>query len=223
MPDQDLIVRSVAHDINNQLMILLNGLDRLLVLHPNADEVRRSMAAAERCAELTALLNPRTRQAASARALVSLRCLVTETALEIRPLLLPDQQLLIECSEDAIVEADALEIHQTLVNLCFNALEAAAMADGRHADIRLRIERDANRARVSVEDNGPGVPLKLRQRIFEALFTTKADQGGTGLGLARARDIMSRHHGSISVSQVEPHGARFTLDFPIVEKEMAPG
>ena len=64
---------------------------------------------------------------------------------------------------------------------------------------------------VQVEDNGPGIPKDVQEKIFVPFFTTKED--GSGIGLSLSRQIMHLHGGSLSVRSEEGEGAVFTLRF----------
>lgn len=64
---------------------------------------------------------------------------------------------------------------------------------------------------VQVEDNGPGIPEDVQEKIFVPFFTTKED--GSGIGLSLSRQIMRLHGGSLSVRSEEGEGAVFTLRF----------
>jgi signal transduction histidine kinase len=66
---------------------------------------------------------------------------------------------------------------------------------------------------VEVADSGPGVPLALRDRIFQPFFTTKAPGEGTGLGLAMARAIVQRHNGHLEIRERGGRAA-FVIDLP---------
>jgi len=95
----------------------------------------------------------------------------------------------------------------------------AAEAAGRKPEIRIAvtpspIERGA---RLTVDDNGPGVPAEARERIFDPYVTTK--ENGTGLGLAIVRKIVLDHGGDVHVDeQASPlGGARFVVTLPIEE------
>ncbi len=66
---------------------------------------------------------------------------------------------------------------------------------------------------ISVEDNGPGIPAKLRKNIFEPYVTTKSY--GTGLGLAIVQRTVEEHRGHIQVLAREPKGARFLIELPL--------
>ena len=101
-------------------------------------------------------------------------------------------------------------LRRAFANLLRNAAEAM---QGRGA-IDITVASDAtggNGLAVTIADRGPGIPLELRQRIFEPYVTTKAD--GTGLGLALVRQAVDAHRGSIAVSETPGGGATFTLIF----------
>jgi signal transduction histidine kinase len=110
---------------------------------------------------------------------------------------------------ELLIEVDPDQIHQVLVNLLTNA--AQAMPEGGHVEVRAEPTLDGHGAQLRVLDDGPGVPVDARKRIFEALFTTKAK--GTGLGLALCRRIMEAHGGTIDLEARE-QGASFVLGFP---------
>ena len=70
-------------------------------------------------------------------------------------------------------------------------------------------------AGFSVEDNGPGIPPAIRDRIFESYFTTKPVGVGTGIGLSISKSIVERHNGRIWFEEVQPSGARFVVELPM--------
>jgi CheY-like chemotaxis protein len=74
----------------------------------------------------------------------------------------------------------------------------------------------------SIEDNGPGVPPSIRDRIFESYFTTKPVGVGTGIGLSISKTIVERHNGRIFFEEVAPTGARFVVELPGIARD-APG
>lgn len=109
---------------------------------------------------------------------------------------------------DIQVDRDLLE--PVLLNLLRNAWQAAIDVD--HPQIQLlgRLNR-RGRAVIEVRDNGPGVPDENKRKIFVPFFTTK--EGGSGVGLALARQVMIAHGGFIRVSRNEEGGASFTMTF----------
>ena len=106
------------------------------------------------------------------------------------------------------VEVDPGQIQQVLLNLYANA--ADAMGQGRVATVT-HFCKSQKRVVVKVEDNGPGMSEKVRDRIFDSGFTTKST--GHGLGLAVCRRIVENHNGEIEVTSESGQGTTFTLTF----------
>jgi signal transduction histidine kinase len=109
----------------------------------------------------------------------------------------------------AIVEVDAERMRRVFENMVINAMEA--MPQGGAIEINARNEDGL--VRVDVVDDGPGVPLPLRERLFEP-FVSQGKQGGTGLGLAIARGIIEAHGGRIGLADGEARGAHFFIELP---------
>jgi signal transduction histidine kinase len=102
---------------------------------------------------------------------------------------------------------NAALLEQVVANLVQNALDATLGQNLRH--VLVRVYSASGEARISVRDNGPGVPASLRQRIFEPFFTTKGERG-TGLGLVLVRHAVSRMGGTLSLGPSE-RGAVFRI------------
>ena len=114
---------------------------------------------------------------------------------------------------DLNVVSDESKLSQIVTTLVVNALDACA--SGKGTFVRVSAKLIANdRILLVVEDDGPGVPETHRDRIFDALFTTKRDADGTGLGLAISRDIAEGALGGRLVLASSERGARFELEFP---------
>ena len=107
---------------------------------------------------------------------------------------------------------DANAVHQVLLNLLANAVEAAPDRGGR-VTAHCAFDAAKNVFRIEVSDNGPGVPAAHRTRLFEAFASTKG-QRGTGLGLAVARALVERHGGTLAHADASPHGTVMTAAFP---------
>jgi PAS domain S-box-containing protein len=105
--------------------------------------------------------------------------------------------------------ADADGLHQVLVNLLVNAVNA--VSEGGRVGVRVRAA-DGRGLAFEVHDDGPGVPEALRERIFDPFFTTRPD--GTGLGLAVCARIVAAHGGDIRVGTGPLGGACFTVQLP---------
>jgi signal transduction histidine kinase len=100
------------------------------------------------------------------------------------------------------------------VRLLNTTAAATAQAGGTTGTITIRTRREQSCAVVEIGDDGPGIPADVRDRIFDAFFTTKEVGEGTGLGLATVRRIVAdRHGGSLSVetSTEPPTGTTFSV------------
>jgi signal transduction histidine kinase len=105
---------------------------------------------------------------------------------------------------------------QVLVNLVKNGIEAAtAPGDLRPAapEVVLAVSSGDGSVRFDVTDNGPGLASTDAARVFEPFYSTKTAQGGTGLGLSMARDIIRAHGGTLTAASGSS-GARFTVTLP---------
>jgi two-component system NtrC family sensor kinase len=102
-------------------------------------------------------------------------------------------------------------IIQVLLNLLLNAADAA----GPKGRVTLKASRSGRQVEVVVEDNGPGIDPKIRERLFEPFATTKEIGKGTGLGLAVCRGLVESARGTIRVDESFHPGARFVVDLPI--------
>ncbi len=115
-----------------------------------------------------------------------------------------------------LVELDREQVRRVVLNLLDNAV--AAVGKGGRISLRTRYDRPLQIAVLEVADDGPGIPVEDRQRVFEPYFTTK--EGGTGLGLSIVKKIMEDHQGYIRVLSNVPRGSVFVLEFPIAEHGM---
>jgi signal transduction histidine kinase len=101
---------------------------------------------------------------------------------------------------------------QVLLNLLLNAGEVVPREGGR---VLIRAsEAGEQRVRVTVEDNGPGIPAEIRAHLFEPFVTTKPVGQGTGLGLAVCRGLVEAAGGTLSVETGSLGGARFAIELP---------
>lgn len=112
---------------------------------------------------------------------------------------------------------DGDKIRQVLLNILHNACEA--MDKGGKITIALSLlkGRRGRKVRIRISDNGPGIPKKDKENIFEPFYTTKST--GIGLGLANARKIIVQHKGSIHAVENEGSGACFDIFIPCEEEK----
>ncbi len=111
------------------------------------------------------------------------------------------------------VEGDEVLLRQAMSNLC-EMRSKRAIRPRSFRKLRSKGSRDAVHAvqRISVTDNGPGVPNNVADRVFRPFFTTKAH--GTGLGLALVQKIIVTHNGRVTAGNDDGGGARFVVTLP---------
>ncbi|MDD5312485.1 MAG: PAS domain S-box protein [Dehalococcoidia bacterium] len=113
--------------------------------------------------------------------------------------------------------ADESQIQQVLLNLIVNAEQAVALNKS-GGKINITTTHENNMVKISVADNGSGIPEKYIDKIFDPFFTTKDVGQGTGLGLSVCHGIVSEHEGTIYAENLEEGGAIFTVELPATEK-----
>ncbi len=125
-------------------------------------------------------------------------------------------RLVREYREETPVHGDPDELNQLFLNLLSNAVDALESSGG---TIRVRTvppsgEHSGRPVLVEVEDDGPGIPVEIRNRVFEPFFTTKEVGHGTGLGLSIAYGIARRHRGGITLLSPPGGGSLFRVSLP---------
>lgn len=197
----------VAHELRNPLAVL-KGHAQLLVeaLEPFPREkaqAQRVVDGAWRLERLSASLLELARTGDLARRRASPAAIVTG-AVEV----LDGDRIRLDTSRaPASWSLDPDRFQHVIANLVDNALQAVA---GEAVDVR--VAEEDGRLVVEVRDRGPGVPESDRERIFEPFVTTRAK--GVGLGLAVARQVVTLHGGTLSVSDAPGGGARFRVEVP---------
>jgi len=111
------------------------------------------------------------------------------------------------------IRADRVMLVQVLVNLVQNAIDALRAAEASHRRLTITVRNNDNgRIRVTVADDGDGVPPAIRERLFEPFCTTKPD--GIGLGLSICRTILQAHSGSLWHEPLPKRGSAFHFELP---------
>ena len=116
------------------------------------------------------------------------------------------------------LRANRVQLVQVFLNLIINSAQAIAAADRDRGQIRIRTVTDGERLRVDVEDDGCGIAPEHMPRIFEAFYTTKTGELGTGLGLFLTRAIVRRHGGEVAVSSVHGRGTLISVSLPVAAR-----
>ena len=109
-----------------------------------------------------------------------------------------------------LVRLDAEQVRRVIINLVDNAIEA--MERRGEIVVETQLDRANSVARVVVADDGPGIPIGEREKLFLPYYSTK--RRGSGLGLAIVRRIVGEHGGSIELGDNSPRGSRFVIELP---------
>ncbi|MGC2062455.1 MAG: ATP-binding protein [Thermodesulfovibrionales bacterium] len=227
----------IAHDFNNILTAII-GYGNLLQMNisegdPLRIKVDHIVAAADKAAHLTqGLLSYSRRQLINPR-LVNLNEIIVRVEELLSRLIGEDIDLkTVLTSDNAVINADAGQIEQILMNLVTNARDA--MPGGGVLVIKtepteLTSEFIAAHSfglpgkyiALSVTDSGTGIDDRIRTKIFDPFFTTKEVGKGTGLGLAMVYGIIKQHDGYIDISSSSKQGTTFTMYLPAAGSEVA--
>ncbi|HLM43666.1 MAG TPA: ATP-binding protein, partial [Myxococcaceae bacterium] len=103
---------------------------------------------------------------------------------------------------------------QVILNLLVNAGDALESRQGHEGEVRVVGHADGSTVTLLVEDNGPGFKPEVLPRLFEAFFTTKEPEKGTGLGLALSREFVEQFGGTLSAENRSEGGARLRITLP---------
>lgn len=114
---------------------------------------------------------------------------------------------------------NAEDFSRVILNLCNNAFDAMRQKlkenpKNFQAKLKIRTLNTKNRLNFEVEDNGPGIPKPILDKILQPFFTTKKGTEGTGLGLSISHDIIKSHGGKLTVSSILDQGTIFKIELP---------
>ena len=223
--NQQAFVGTVSHDLRTPLSAIQGQVD-VLLMRPNLDEntrtsLRRMLDEVHRLVSLTNHLLLKTQLEAypqlQARA-VNLRDLADEVVNENWPLA-GERELRVEAPTDVAVEGDSDLLKEMLLNVVDNAIKYTP-PDGA---VVIQVRRDGDDARLSVLDNGRGIPADQLTHVTERFFRnpssnpigTGTEDGvprvGAGLGLSIVKQIIDLHHGTLSIASTEGEGTVVTV------------
>ncbi len=225
----------IAHDFNNLLMVMLGNIElaenwargKSKAAMENLDAAR---GACIRAAGIIKQILHVSRQKNSPRKPIRMTSVVQASLARVDAVSADIEIKREFFAENDTIIADPGQIHQVLINLCDNALQAMEEKGGRLTIglTNAAIKEDAafphnllpgNYLKFSVSDTGPGIEPRILDQIFTPYFTTKDIGKGSGLGLAVVYGILLNHNGRIFVSTEKGEGTTFDMYFPVKEKE----
>ncbi len=220
-------VAKINHDLRNMLTSAQIASERLA--QSGDPHVTRSLPRLERALDRAVTLASNVlAYGKSEEAAPSLETLwlapAVEAAAEDAGLTLEGVRLNLLVAPEARVLADPDQLHRILVNLLRNAREAItgqAEADGK-GTISVALDQAGGASLIRIADTGPGVPEKVRARLFQP-FAGSGREGGAGLGLAIARELAQGHGGDLALTRTGPDGAVFELRLPGAPELMGRG
>lgn len=214
-------VASLSHSIKNILQGLRGGADAV-ELALDRDDVqlakqgwpilKRNLA---RILSLSMNMLAYSRPARIDLELTPLHALISETAELVAESAKRKQVgLIFDFADDMPpIPADQNALHQVLMNLLSNAIQAVPAKKGL-VTIGTTFDAEAHEVTVTIADNGPGIPSDQQSTVFEAFVSSKG-QRGTGLGLAVSRKIVEEHDGRLELESSEGEGATFRVILPV--------
>ena len=214
------LLAGVAHELNNPLSVVVGQatmLEDTAADQKTAERAEKIRRAADRCSRIVRSFLSLARRRTPELTAVPLNSVV-EMAVELLSyqLRMADVQLTLDLAPDLpALLADADQLNQVVTNLVHNALQALGDKAGPRRLTVSTAHAGNGTVRLSVIDNGPGVPADLRARIFEPFFTTKPPGAGTGIGLALCLASIAAHGGSIGVEETPGGGATFSVELPV--------
>jgi two-component system OmpR family sensor kinase len=214
-------VADASHELRTPLTSVLANLE---LLEEELDGEQRETAASalrssRRMRRLVADLLLLARADAGREAVhepVDLASVVTDAAAELEPVS-GGHDIFVDAARGSLLLGVRDELHRLVLNLLENAL--------RHTDpgtaVEATVAREGDDVVLAVEDDGPGIPVELHEKVFERFFRGSRDRGGSsGLGLSIVRAVAASHHGTVAlVPPLDGRGARFVVRFPAARPE----
>lgn len=197
---QKRFIASAAHELRTPIAIM-----RIKVDSSDNKECRKLLGDIDRLANLAEqLLDLQRLDAITLDEVVSLSDLARRVACNLVPLLVEaDNSIEVIADNNCSIRGDSGSLERAITNLVKNATEHG----GQHVTIRV-IEKG-----LEVEDDGPGIPVEERERVFEPFHRLKPRSTGSGLGLNLVQQVVQRHGGQISIHTAPKGGAIFRIEF----------
>src|SRR4051812_39293277 len=210
-------VADASHELRTPLTSVLANLELLEeTLHGEQKEAAASALRSSRrmrrlVADLLLLARADAGRAPAIQRPVDLSAVVAAAASELEPVA-GDHEISVSAPPGTEILGVQDELHRLVLNLMENAL--------RHTDpgtaVEASVERSNGHVVLAVEDDGPGIPAELRDKVFERFFRAHGDRSGSsGLGLSIVKAVAESHHGAVTLEPpLDGRGARFVVRFP---------
>jgi two-component system, cell cycle sensor histidine kinase and response regulator CckA len=212
----------IAHDLNNELTLILGNielaLDQLPAGYEVCDSLEHAKSAASRCADMSRRLLTISRDRRANMTKIDVAASVIEARKLLEYIKPPNTRVSSETEIGLFIQGNANQIEQALLELGTNAFDA--MAGG--GEVEIRGYRGDGAINVTIRDTGCGMTPSLQKRVFEPFYTTHRQTGGSGLGLATVRSIVSGHEGLVGIESRVGQGTIFMLTFPAWQPEAEP-
>lgn len=228
------MAEGIAHNFNNDLSIILGNVELSQIKLPQNSEVipflENAKKAIRQSRDLVLKIITYSRKGIQNKASLQLPTIVSETISSLRstlPTTISIEQNISPACDSIVVDADASQIQEVLVNLCNNAVHAM----DENGVLRISLEpvkltqqdipgqyeqAPGCYSQLSIQDTGSGIPTEIVDKIFDPFFSTKEEYEGAGMGLATVQGIVVQHGGLIKVSSVPGQGTVFDLYFPVI-------
>lgn len=209
------LASGMAHEIGTPMNVILGRAEYLMDRvkeEPIKKGLQTIVTQVERITKVMNQLLSFARRKAPERRALDLKAVV-ENSVEIFQERLARHRIQVETALDEscpMVQADADQMSQVLINLIMNAIHA--MPEG--GALRVRMAPAGQMVRLTVTDTGHGIPPEVMKSIFDPFFTTKEFGKGTGLGLTVVKGIIEEHQGMITVESEPGKGTTFTIMLP---------
>jgi PAS domain S-box-containing protein len=229
----------IAHDFNNILSAIIGYTEMARDDSPNESSVAKDLdnvlEASTRAVSLVKQILSFSRQDETEYILLQPASIVTKAVTLLRPSLPTTIKITQDIdTKTGLIFGDPTQIHQILMNLCTNAFHAMEDTGGildlsvkeidlSSEDLTREPHIDAGTfIQLSVGDSGAGIPLEVRDKIFDPYFTTKEVGKGTGMGLSIIHGIVKSYGGFITLNSELEQGTVFHVFLPVVNKEELP-
>ncbi len=230
-----ILAGGVAHDFNNILSAIITSSELAKMASPNSPAnqyIDLILKASDRAKNITKQILTFSRMKNQDKSVINVNSILDEVKYLLDETFQSKYKINIKSEfKNALINADSVQIHQVLMNLCTNAYQAMNNT-GKGSQILISLSKiskddlaalnkvetfDRDYVQLIVEDDGPGIPKEIVNKIFDPFFTTKKVGEGTGLGLAVTQGIIAGHNGELFVESQEGTGAKFIILLPLCD------